>query len=391
MAERGGGPATFTTSIVRVALLVRLLSLLVVLVLPIDVLDNPRVVVAVAVVAAWSLLWLVPGGAALRYVEQHPIVAVGDVLLAAAVTGLVGVDSPLVFVTLSTALIAGVLLPPLAAWLVTGVLVLSYLLAVLPGAAGDAGDAGGFVPLLALPATFVVLASLGRVTRSLYDRLLVEQERVLEAQVSAARSAERARLARTMHDSVAKSLHGIALAAAALPRWVDQDGRTAAVQARAVQQAAEQAAAEAREMLVSLRAVAAERPFVQRLADLVDGFGARTGVEVDLRTEGLVDLEDATADEVVHLVGEALENVARHAGASRVLVTVQPEDDGQVVVSVDDDGRGFDPEAGSPGRFGVLGMRERAEQVGGTLEVRSEPGSGTRVAVRLPFPAGVAR
>lgn len=384
MAEPETTDRTFTTSLVRWALSVRLVSLLVVLVMPIDVLRDPRVVVAVSMLAGWSLVWLAPSGGTLRYLQRHPILAVGDVLLAVAVTGLVGADSPLVLATLSTALVIGVLLPVATAWLVTTVLVTGYLLAALPGAS-DGGQV--FLHTVVVPAAFVVLGVLGGVTRRLHEQVLLEQARLARTRAAAAAEAERARLARDMHDSVAKSLQGVALAAAALPRWIEQDAQAAVGQAEVVRAAAEQAAAEARDMLVALRRVEPAEGFGQRLALLVEDFRSSTGLDVVLETAGEVALDPAAAVEALNVVSEALENITRHAAASRVRVEVRCGADGQVVVGVADDGRGFEPGRVAPDRFGVVGMRERAEQAGGNLELTSRPGDGTRVRLRLPAAA----
>ena len=87
---------------------------------------------------------------------------------------------------------------------------------------------------------------------------------------------------------------------------------------------------------------------------------------------------------VYRLIQEALTNVVKHAGARRVTVRVEdPRGDGQVIVEVSDDGRGFDPDDPGAG-FGLLGMRERVALVGGELEVRAAPGKGTSVIARIP-------
>src|SRR5205823_1007431 len=92
---------------------------------------------------------------------------------------------------------------------------------------------------------------------------------------------------------------------------------------------------------------------------------------------------------VIRIVGEALRNVAQHAGAQKAKVALQYGSEG-VVVTIEDDGRGFDIDqtfATSEGRghFGVVGMRERAEAAGGQLVVRSEPGHGTIVRANIPY------
>jgi signal transduction histidine kinase len=81
---------------------------------------------------------------------------------------------------------------------------------------------------------------------------------------------------------------------------------------------------------------------------------------------------------------ETLTNVARHSAATNVLVTLTPEDDG-VRLQVEDDGRGFDLEQVAARRsLGILGMRERAEMLGGRFEIRGVEGRGTTVVVKMP-------
>ena len=109
------------------------------------------------------------------------------------------------------------------------------------------------------------------------------------------------------------------------------------------------------------------------------GFDVATEIEIGI---------DLTSDEergVYRLVQEALTNVAKHARAKHAEVRVRATD-GAVEIKVADDGAGFDPSAG-PGR-GLLGMRERVELLGGTIEFDSSPGNGTRIASTLPLRAG---
>lgn len=372
---------TFTTSIVRWALVVRLASTLVALVMPMQSVGQPRVVLALALLGGWSLVWLAPRGGTISVVQRHPLIAAGDALIAVMVTALVGVGSPLVFATLSTALVIGVLFRPATSTLVTGVLVAGYVLVAM---AQPVGDQAMFAYAFVIPATYVVLAVLGGVTRHLHEQVLAEQSKLASASAEAAAAAERARLARDMHDSVAKSLHGVALAAAALPRWIDQDRQAAVRHAAAIQRAAEQASVEARDLLVSLRTVH-EGPLVERLTDLVAEFRTTSGLPTELEVRSLADLDPGVSQEVLRVVAEALENVHRHACARRVVVDVDGDGDA-VSVRVGDDGTGFDPTALPARRFGVVGMRERAEELGGTLDVRSTRGEGTLVTLRIPLP-----
>lgn len=384
MAEVDPGAAVrhgLTDGLVRASMAVRLASLLVVLVLPMAAVVTPRVVIAVALVAGWSLVLLLPGRRALGFLRRHPMAAVVDVLLAVGVSALVGVDSPLVFVTLSTALVIGVLLPPVAAAMVAAVLVLSYLLVALEDL--RPGD-GHFMFTLVLPFTYVVMALLGAVARRLHDAVLAEQAKLASVRAVAAAEAERARLARDMHDSVAKSLHGVALAAAALPQWLEHDPATAARHASSIQAAAQQASHEARALMADLRRPAEDGTLAERLRRVVTRFSERSGLDAALCCTGVVDVGSARARaEVVEIVAEALENVHRHARCGRVRVEVAGGPDA-VEVTVTDDGRGFDPDDVPADRFGLRGMRERAATAGGQLRLASTPGSGTSVTVVLP-------
>ena len=106
----------------------------------------------------------------------------------------------------------------------------------------------------------------------------------------------------------------------------------------------------------------------------------RFGTQGHLRTHGLPGVPARVATAVARAVGEALTNVARHAGASTVVVRISYEP-GAVSVVVEDDGRGGPVEDGT----GILGMRERAQAVGGSLKVDERPQGGLRVRARLPY------
>ena len=125
------------------------------------------------------------------------------------------------------------------------------------------------------------------------------------------------------------------------------------------------------------------------LRALVDRTAATAGLAIELNLdrayeEGRVDTRHAPELEstMYRLVQEALTNVVKHAGASRVTVTVI-EDDGTVELSVSDDDAGFQTDAASQG-FGLIGMRERVALVGGELDFDSRTGAGTTVTARIP-------
>ena len=123
------------------------------------------------------------------------------------------------------------------------------------------------------------------------------------------------------------------------------------------------------------------------MQEFLEHYRAQTKLEVELRVSDsqAVDLSAAVSVQALRIIQEALANVRKHAGARSVKIEFRPSV-GWVQISVLDDGRGFDPaQAAQQGqRFGLQIMRERAESVGGTFEVFSRSGAGTRLVVTLP-------
>jgi two-component system sensor histidine kinase DegS len=126
------------------------------------------------------------------------------------------------------------------------------------------------------------------------------------------------------------------------------------------------------------------------LGRLVDDLRRQTGLQVQMEESGEArELDAAVERAVIRIVGEALRNVAQHAGASTAKVALLYDQDG-VVVTIEDDGKGFDVDetfrgAEERGHFGVVGMRERAEAANGHLVMRSEPGKGSIVRASIPY------
>jgi signal transduction histidine kinase len=202
--------------------------------------------------------------------------------------------------------------------------------------------------------------------------------------------AERERLAREVHDTLAQGYTSIVVlaqtAAAALPGSPDEAAERLAV----IEEVARENLAEARAMVAAFAPVALDSSsLVEALERLAGRFGRETGVatRVDTAALGVAGPALSRTEEIVLLRGaqEALANVRRHAAASAVVLRVTrvgSGDDAHVSVHVEDDGVGFDP-AVSAG-VGLAGLRDRAEEVGGAIDVRSAPGEGTRVTVRVP-------
>ncbi len=219
--------------------------------------------------------------------------------------------------------------------------------------------------------------------REAFNRMLgrVEQERSAGASaVLRAQEAERARLARDLHDEANQALTGVLLRLQAMMHDAPPE---LAAELRDTQEVATQAMQELLHLARELRPTALDDHGLQAaLRTQVERFGrqARIAATLDLAA-GLDDAMDADAQLVTYrVVQEALSNVARHAHARSVHVEVGRRD-GRAVVRIVDDGRGIDPSA--PRGLGLAGMRERALLAGGSLAVLSTPGLGTTVELAI--------
>ncbi|TXL62001.1 sensor histidine kinase [Aeromicrobium terrae] len=363
--------------IVRFAFLIRLAALLLVVFVPSEISRSPVGLTAVGFITLTSAFGLYVTSSFTSSVSAHPILLVLDVLVASVIGAVVGPDSPLMLYTLSTAVLIGILLRPR-----TGVMVLAILLSSFALVGIAQSDPAPIATQVLLPVCCVTVCALGTITRVLHTTAMREAAEVRRLSEDAARERERARLARDMHDSVAKSLHGIGLAAAALPTWAETAPELLPERARELQQAAEVASQDAREILVDLRTTTDDRTLAQQLRAMTDDL-AQGGVKAELTVEGIGDCDHAIKRELVSIAGEAVENVRRHSGARTVELSCVGTD-GEIVVRITDDGRGFEPGHTPDGHYGLVGMRERAEAVGGRLEVTSAPGRGTTVEVHAP-------
>ncbi|WP_243770284.1 sensor histidine kinase [Amycolatopsis acidicola] len=266
-----------------------------------------------------------------------------------------------------------ILLPPLSAWLRNGF--------------GDP-SMSVLLPITALLIIFSICIGFWfeRVLRQSQERAqLIEQLEATRAEVArlsheAGTSAERERLAREIHDTLAQGFTSIlTLLQAVESEWGDE---------KAMRRHVDLAARTARDNLAEARAmVAALTPSALASGTLEDAVRRQTerlheesAIEVSFMPGDLPTLGTATEVVLLRAAQEALTNARRHSGASRISVELSAVD-GRVRLTVTDDGRGFDPGNPTEG-FGLKGMRARAEQVGGTLAVHSGP--GTTVTVEVP-------
>ncbi|GAB7052543.1 sensor histidine kinase [Catenuloplanes indicus] len=248
----------------------------------------------------------------------------------------------------------------------------------------------------AFVAAFPVLGLLAGVGATVATAALVRYVELTVAVVaSAQRSAaasERARLARELHDSVAKTLRGVSFAAVALPQSLRRHPALAEQLADTVSRGAEVAAREARELMEGLRADDPGQDFGFGVARACRDWELRTGVPVRTRIDD-VDPPLETRYELLRILREGLTNVERHARASTVWVELIGEP-GAVELTVADNGVGFSAggldELRAAGHLGLVGIHERATGVGGAVEVRSALGRGSLLRVRAPLPTEVS-
>jgi signal transduction histidine kinase len=242
-----------------------------------------------------------------------------------------------------------------------------------------------------MPALVVVMAAAASTARHEVGRGADLERRLHEALVreaaAQAGSAERARLARDLHDRLASTLQGLALSAAAVRMLARTDPAAAADCADGLSRDASAAVRQARE-LVEVRRRHPEEPLEVAVRGVVHRWTADTGTPATVRCAAAPAIGPAAVREVLAVLGEALTNVARHAGARAVEVRIgasTPGDDGppRLVLTVADDGRGPGGPR-RPGRYGITGMTERAALLGGRLTVSAGNRGGTLVTLEVP-------
>ena len=223
------------------------------------------------------------------------------------------------------------------------------------------------------------------------ERLRTE-EALAQERASAAVTAERSRLARELHDAVTQTLFSASLVAEALPAAWEKDPREGQGLLQDLRGLSRGALAEMRTLLLELRPAALlETRLDNLLRQLGEAASGRVGIPVTIQIEGETELHQAALPPEVHIAlyritQEALNNVIKHAHAHQATVRLcySPGSQAgpvQVMLSISDDGRGFDPAQLQLNCLGLGIMQERVQAIGGTLTIESQPGHGTRVIV----------
>jgi signal transduction histidine kinase len=222
----------------------------------------------------------------------------------------------------------------------------------------------------------------------LIEELESARDELAEAHHSAGVMAERERMAREIHDTLAQGMTSIVMLAQAAAVEL-QRGGTDGTSARlaAIEDTARENLAEARALVAAFTPVAlSEATLAEVLRRQGERFAAETGIDVqvslDLPDEEVAALPQAQQVVLLRSAQEALANVRKHARATQVRITLGLADSG-VWIEIRDDGSGFTP-ATVTGGFGLNAMRGRVEESGGSVQVESTPGQGTRVQVLVP-------
>ncbi len=252
------------------------------------------------------------------------------------------------------------------------------------------GPSIGAIVAVLLALVYAGLYREARRRQALIEDLVRTRADLSSSQHRAGVLAERERLAREIHDTVAQGLSSVLLllraADAALPGQAERIGR-AEVDAtrgklRLAQAAAADSLAEARRFVLDLAPPALQdTPLADALRRVCDGHGALFHLEGEP-----VELPTGHEVALLRVAQSALANATAHAGATRVGVTLSYLS-GSVVLDVFDDGRGFDPARVRPSGtgYGLRAMRDRVTELGGALVVESTPGEGTAVAATIPL------
>ena len=219
-------------------------------------------------------------------------------------------------------------------------------------------------------------------------QLYLMRVRRIQSQFSAVLG-ERNRIAREIHDTLTQGLTGISLQLELVAKLLSSSAETAQTHLNQARVLARECLADARRSVWDLRTQGAEgSDLPTSLSASARRLTANTGTQAQIQVSGAYrPLQPDVESNLLRIGQEAINNAVKHASASRIDIGLA-FDPNLVRLSVRDDGCGFDSNGGSPaepGHFGLIGMRERAEQIGGKLTVTSKPGGGTEITVEAPL------
>jgi len=218
-------------------------------------------------------------------------------------------------------------------------------------------------------------ANFTTMTGQLGSALAAERERA----TGDARAAERARIAREIHDTISQHLFALRMIAAGMGR-ADPGNQ----QAQAIEHISEEALRDMQALLIELRPASLDGArLAPALQEICAAYNERLGVTVDSSLDD-VTVPAPVEHALLRITQEACTNAVRHGSARRLAVSLTRQD-GHVELSVRDTGAGFDPAAPRPGS-GLAHIRDRVAELGGAMHIESAPGQGATLTVRVPVP-----
>jgi NarL family two-component system sensor histidine kinase LiaS len=199
---------------------------------------------------------------------------------------------------------------------------------------------------------------------------------------------ERQRLARELHDAVSQQLFAISMTATAVARTLDKDMEKARRQIHLIEEMASVAQSEMRALLLHLRPVHLEgKRLAEGLLELLHELRAKVPIELTWELDEELQLPRGIENHLFRIVQEALSNALRHAKATKL--TLKLHCPGETIrLMIQDNGVGFDLNERKQTSYGLASMRERVNEIGGTLSIITAPGKGTRIDIRVPLLSG---
>lgn len=224
------------------------------------------------------------------------------------------------------------------------------------------------------------------ILRDVSERVRAQEDlAALATEASAIREQEKSRIARELHDELAQSLTALKMDTIWLKDNLGGDALETDRKLAGMLSMLDASVAATRRIAADLRPLLLDDlGMLPAIEWLVQNFTQRTGMACELEADEELELHEPYATAVFRIVQESLVNVAKHSRASTVKVTLDLAGR-QMLLIVKDDGVGFSPAAGrKPNSLGLVGLRERAQLLKGTINVQSQPGRGTTIEVRIP-------
>ncbi len=219
-------------------------------------------------------------------------------------------------------------------------------------------------------------------------------EQVMWAQIIMGQEAERARLAREIHDGPAQALANTVMRLQFVEQMNKQRPEEVEGELVRLRHALQESLKDVRRFIFNLRpASLSESGLIATLRHYAHDYTEQFEVPIELNLPENLVLSSNQELVVFRVIQEALQNIHKHANATRIEINAQQRRDGPLTVTISDNGQGFDPASvlrSRPSSSGVVSMRERAATTGGTLKVDSKAGAGTTVTLVLPMPKGQA-